>query len=127
MRRHCAGMEEAMTFGEKVKELRTRKGLSQEDLAAMAGVTVRTVRNWETGGKYPRSRELYAKLADALDCNEEYLRGEQELFLMRAGEEYGTRGQRQGTYSASNGRRASRPTRRSRSTCRLPCRTWTKT
>ena len=88
-------MEEAMTFGEKVKELRTRKGLSQEDLAAMAGVTVRTVRNWETGGKYPRSRELYAKLADALDCNEEYLRGEQELFLMRAGEEYGTRGQRQ--------------------------------
>ena len=84
-----------MTFGEKVKELRTRKGLSQEDLAAMAGVTVRTVRNWETGGKYPRSRDLYAKLADALGVSEEYLRGEQELFLTRAAEEYGTRGQRQ--------------------------------
>ena len=66
MRRRRAGMEVAMTFGEKVKELRTRKGLSQEDLASKTGVTVRTVRNWETGGKYPRSRDLYAKLADAL-------------------------------------------------------------
>lgn len=84
-----------MTFGEKVKELRTRKGLSQEDLASKTGVTVRTVRNWETGGKYPRSRDLYAKLADALGVSEEYLRGEQELFLTRAAEEYGTRGQRQ--------------------------------
>ena len=95
MRRRRAGMEVAMTFGEKVKELRTRNGLSQEDLASKTGVTVRTVRNWETGGKYPRSRGLYAKLAGALDCNEEYLRGEQELFLTRAAEEYGTRGQRQ--------------------------------
>ena len=84
-----------MTFGEKVKELRIRNGLSQEELAAMTGVTTRTVRNWETVGKYPRSRELYAKLAGALGVNEEYLRGEQELFLTRAAEEYGTRGQRQ--------------------------------
>ena len=77
MRRRRAGMEVAMTFGSKT------------------GVTVRTVRNWETGGKYPRSRDLYAKLADALGVSEEYLRGEQELFLTRAAEEYGTRGQRQ--------------------------------
>ena len=95
MRRCRAGMEEAMTFGEKVKELRTRKGLSQEELAAMAGVTMRPVRNWETGGKYPRSRDQYAKLAGALDVSEGYLRGEQELFLARAGEEYGSRGRQQ--------------------------------
>lgn len=84
-----------MTFGEKVKDLRTRNGLSQEALAEMTGVTMRTVRNWETGGKYPRSRELYAKLAEALGVSEEYLRGEAELFLTRAASEYGTRGQRQ--------------------------------
>ena len=84
-----------MTFGEKVKELRKKRGCSQEELAAMTGVTVRTVRNWETGGKYPRSRDLYSKLAAALDCSEEYLRGEQELFLTRASEEYGMRGQQQ--------------------------------
>ena len=84
-----------MTFGEKIKELRTKRGLSQEELAARTGVTKRTVRNWETEGKYPRTRDLYSKLAAALDCNEEYLRGEQELFLTRASEEFGTRGQRQ--------------------------------
>ena len=43
-----------MTFGEKVRELRIRNGYSQERLAEMTGVTKRTVRNWETEGKYPR-------------------------------------------------------------------------
>ena len=84
-----------MTFGEKVRELRNRKGYSQEKLAELAGVTKRTVRNWETEGKYPRNQALYEKIARALDCSEEYLRGEQELFLTRAAEEYGTRGQQQ--------------------------------
>ena len=70
-----------MTFGEKIRELRTRKGYSQDRLAEMTGVTKRTVRNWETEGKYPRSQALYTRLASALGCNEEYLRGEQELFL----------------------------------------------
>ena len=95
--RAAAGMKEKeiMTFGEKVRELRTRNGYSQEQLAQMTGVTRRTVRNWETEGKYPRTRALYAKLAAALGCNEEYLRGEQELFLTRAAEQYGTRGQQQ--------------------------------
>jgi len=40
-----------MTFGEKVKELRIRRGYSQVALASMTGVTTRTVRNWETEGK----------------------------------------------------------------------------
>lgn len=84
-----------MTFGEKVRELRIKAGYSQDGLAAMTGVTKRTVRNWETEGKYPRNQALYAKLARALGCNEEYLRGEQELFLTKAAEEYGTRGQQQ--------------------------------
>ena len=52
-----------MTFGEKVRELRLKNGYSQEELAAMTGVTRRTVRNWEAEGKYPRSQALYARLA----------------------------------------------------------------
>ena len=84
-----------MTFGEKIRTLRLQNGYSQEQLAAMTGVTKRTVRNWETGGKYPRSQALYEKLAAALSCSEEYLRGEQELFLTKAAEEFGTRGQAQ--------------------------------
>ena len=84
-----------MTFGEKVRELRLKNGYSQEELAAMTGVTRRTVRNWEAEGKYPRSQALYARLASARGCNEEYLRGEQELFITRAAEKYGTRGRQQ--------------------------------
>ena len=84
-----------MTFGEKVRELRIKNGYSQEELAEMTGVTKRTVRNWETGGKYPRNQALYTALASALGCNEEYLRGEQELFMTKAAEVYGTRGQQQ--------------------------------
>ena len=84
-----------MTFGEKVRELRIRNGYSQDELAALTGVTKRTVRNWESEGKYPHNQALYTKLASALGCNEEYLRGEQELFLTQAAEKYGSRGQRQ--------------------------------
>lgn len=92
-----AGLKERriMTFGEKVRELRTRKGYSQKELAELTGVTRRTVRNWETEGKYPRNQALYAALASALGCSEEYLRGEQELFLSQASEKYGTRGRQQ--------------------------------
>ena len=68
-----------MTFGEKVRALRIQNGYSQEELAAMTGVTKRTVRNWENGGKYPRSQSLYEKLAGALSCSEEYLRGERDV------------------------------------------------
>ncbi len=84
-----------MTFGEKVRELRIAKGYSQEELASMTDVTKRTVRNWESGGKYPRNQAVYARLASALGCNEEYLRGEQELFLAQAAQEYGSRGRQQ--------------------------------
>ena len=84
-----------MTFGEKVRELRIKNGYSQAELASLAGVTKRTVSNWETEGKYPRSGELYEKLSEALGCTVQYLRGEQEMFFTRAAEEYGTRGQQQ--------------------------------
>ena len=70
-----------MTFGEKVRELRIKKGYSQDQLASLTGVTKRTVRNWETEGKYPRSGELYEKLSEALGCTVQYLRGEQEMFF----------------------------------------------
>ena len=84
-----------MTFGEKVRELRIKKGYSQDQLASLTGVTKRPVRNWETEGKYPRSGELYEKLSEALGCTVQYLRGEQEMFFTRAAQEYGTRGQQQ--------------------------------
>ncbi len=69
-----------MTFGEKVLDLRKNKlKVSQTELAVMCGVSLRTVRGWEVDGRYPKSRETYARLAQVLEVDEAYLRGETEL------------------------------------------------
>ena len=56
-----------MKFGEKLRELRKQKHLSQTELGAAVGVSLRTLRGWEVEGRYPRQRELYAKLAEVLE------------------------------------------------------------
>lgn len=43
-----------MTFGEKIKKLRTEKGISQTQLGNAIGVSMRTIRGWETEGRYPK-------------------------------------------------------------------------
>ena len=53
-------------FGQRLRVLRTRAGLSQEDLAQRAGVGVKTVGNIEAGRTTARPSTLRA-LADALD------------------------------------------------------------
>ena len=55
-----------MNFGEKLKDLRTQKGWSQEELAKQMGVTRRTIGGYEAGTTYPRTRDMYAKLAEML-------------------------------------------------------------
>lgn len=84
-----------MTFGEKVKELRTQKGLTQTELGKKVGVSLRTVRGWEAEGRYPRHRELYKKLAEVLGCDTSYLMTEEESFITEAAEQYGSRGAQQ--------------------------------
>ena len=56
-----------MKFGEKVREERTKKGLTQPELGKLVGVTKRTIIGWESGERYPQKRELYDKLAKARD------------------------------------------------------------
>lgn len=84
-----------MKFGEKVKDLRTRKGLSQTELGSQVGVSLRTVRGWELEGRYPKKRELYGRLAEILGCDISYLQTEEENFISEASELYGSRGARQ--------------------------------
>ena len=38
-----------MTFGERIRELRTQKGLTQPQLADSIGVSVRTIKSYEDG------------------------------------------------------------------------------
>ena len=81
-----------MKFGEKVKEQRKKRGLGQDELANMLGVTRRTLTNYETGVSYPREREVYSKLAEIFQTNINYFLTEDEEFLTTAAERYGRRG-----------------------------------
>lgn len=84
-----------MTFGEKVKRLRTEKGLTQEALGKLMGISKRTIINYENGAVYPKSQVRYRQLADILDVDVNYLRTENDAFLTDVAERYGRRGQMQ--------------------------------
>jgi transcriptional regulator with XRE-family HTH domain len=55
-----------------LREWRTSKFLTQEELAAKVGVTFYTISNWELGIKQPRFKNLRA-LAAALDIQPEQI------------------------------------------------------
>jgi XRE family transcriptional regulator, regulator of sulfur utilization len=64
-----------MTIGDKIADLRTRKGLTQEDLADKAGVTVRTIQRIENGSTSPRPYTVRT-IAKALETAPEDLASE---------------------------------------------------
>lgn len=84
-----------MKFGEKLKKLRTEKKLTQDEISAAIGTSRRTYISYEQEGRYPRKREVYAKLAETLGCDVNYLMTEGEEFITNVGEQYGYRGKRQ--------------------------------
>ncbi len=84
-----------MKFGEKLKELRTDKKLSQDELAKAVGVSRRAYIGYEQEGRYPRHREVYGKLAEILGCDVNYLLAEDEEFVTEAAAQYGSRGKHQ--------------------------------
>lgn len=69
---------EAQTFGALLKELRDARNLSQQDVAARAGLDNTHVSRLESGGRGP-SREAVERLADALDVS-----GRDRMRLLRA-------------------------------------------
>lgn len=71
-----------MTFGDKIKILRTEKGWIQQELADALGVSVRTIKNYELGDSYPKNRLIYKKLADIFDVEVNELLVENEEFKM---------------------------------------------
>lgn len=84
-----------MKFGEKLKKLRSDCGLKQEEVATAVGIARRTYISYEQEGRYPRKRDVYAKLAETLNCDVNYLMTEDEEFVTGVSEQYGSRGKRQ--------------------------------
>ena len=78
-----------MKFGEKVRILRNERKMSQTELGNMCGLSLRTIRNYEVDGRYPKQREVYAKLAAALKCEVNFLLSEDEELLLKARQKSG--------------------------------------
>ena len=81
-----------MTFGEKLKDLREKKNLSQSKLAEIIGVDRRTIINYEVGKSFPRNMNNYRKLADWFGVTTDFLLSEREEFAAQAYIEGGKRG-----------------------------------
>lgn len=63
-----------MTFGEKLKELRQKRKLTQDEVAKSIGVSRRAYIAYEQDNVRPRKQEAYDKLAKTLGCDVNYLR-----------------------------------------------------
>lgn len=92
------------TFAEKVRQARAELGLTREDLGKAAGVSARTIFDYERGKKAPRQSNLL-KLARALHVSSRFLSDdscddplagiEKDGYIMDAGNRYGTGGSRE--------------------------------
>src|SRR5271166_4759437 len=63
---------DAMRFGESLKRFRESAGLSQSALAEKAGLSIRSIQNWEQGHRVPWATALPA-LAKALGISTDML------------------------------------------------------
>lgn len=62
-----------MDMGERIKELRTKKGVTQEELGKVIGVTKATIMKYEKGMVENLKRSSIEKLANYLDVTPSYL------------------------------------------------------
>ncbi len=62
-----------MSTGNKIKELRIKKGLTQEELGKLVGVQKAAIYKYETGLVINIKRSIIAKLAEALNTTPTYL------------------------------------------------------
>ena len=83
-----------MVFKDRLREKRLDTGLTQVELAKKAGVTARTIQNYELGSRKPANIEVVQKIADALGTATEYLLGSSGSYVLEAHERGGARAAR---------------------------------
>ena len=83
-----------MKFSEKIRTLREGKNMTQQELADILNVSLRTITNYETKDIRPRYRSIYEKLSEVFDVSTTYLLSDEEEFIMKAGEDFGSSGKK---------------------------------
>lgn len=83
-----------MEFKDKLKEKRMEAALTQAELAAKAGVTARTIQNYELGTRKPANMEVIQKIADVLGTTTAYLLGSSGAYVVEARERGGAKAAR---------------------------------
>lgn len=69
-----------MFIGERLKEARIKKGITQEELGNLVGVTKVSVCGYELGTRTP-SVDNFIQLTDVLDVDPNYLLGRENFVL----------------------------------------------
>lgn len=91
-----------MNFGNKIKHLRKKAGLSQEDLAAKLGVSQKSICNYENNTRFPKGQKVIKGLADIFNVTVDYLitdtddtnnnTSKENIFISSAKDEFGYKG-----------------------------------
>ena len=83
-----------MVFRDRLKEKRLAAGMTQADLAEKAGVSARTIQNYEMGTRKPRNLEVIQKIAEVLQTTPDYLLGSSGAYVVAAQEKGGAKAAR---------------------------------
>lgn len=84
-----------MKFGEKFKNERLKMNLTQQEVADGLGINRRMITRYENGLSFPRTKEAYKKIADFFGVDVNYLLTEDDEFVVRVSEKYGSHGMKQ--------------------------------
>lgn len=83
-----------MQFSDRLKEKRLEANLTQPELAKIAGVSTRTIQNYELGNRQPSNMVVVQKIADALHTTTEYLLSSRGIYTVEANEKGGAKAAR---------------------------------
>ena len=83
-----------MLFGDKIKELRSLSDMSQQDLANMTGLSLRSIQNYESNKRYPKDVSILNKLCTALGTTIKDLMSDEDVFISEATLKFGSRGKK---------------------------------
>ena len=70
-----------MIFKDRLKAKRGEANITQAELAKLAGVSTRTIQNYELGSRRPYQIEVVQRIADALGTTTEYLLGSSGMMV----------------------------------------------